>query len=112
MIQHDEPVGDPHHRVHRVLDDDDGHALAAQALQHIQHVVALLAAQPRQRLVQQQQPRRAGQRARQFHQPQLLVGQLPGGNAGLVGQPDALQRVRRRGDRRRHPRSRRRRLRR
>ena len=67
--------------------------------QHIQHIVAFVAAQPRQRLVQQQQSRRAGQRPRQFHQPKLLVGQLPGGNPGLVSQPDALQRVRGRGDR-------------
>ncbi len=99
MIQHHEPVGDAHHRVHRVLDDDHGHALPAQAHQHIQHIVAFVAAQPRQRFVQQQQSRRAGQRPRKFHQPKLLVGQSLGGNPGLISQPDTLQRLRGRGDR-------------
>ena len=65
-------------------------ALVSQPLQHVQHVVALLAPKPRQGFIQQQQPRRAGQRARQFHQPKLLVGQLSGGDAGLGGQADPL----------------------
>src|SRR5471032_84917 len=79
VIQHDKAIRDPHHRVHRVLDDHDRHALAPKALQHVQHVVALVAAQARQSLVQQHQPWRSRQRSGQFHQPKLLVGQLPGG---------------------------------
>src|SRR5580692_10016434 len=51
MVQHNEMIGDAQHGVHRVFDDDNGHALAAQPLQHVQHVVALIAAEPGERLV-------------------------------------------------------------
>ena len=51
----------------------------AQPRQHVQHVVAFLAAEPGQRLVEQQQARMAGQRAGQLHQAELLVGELARG---------------------------------
>ena len=61
-------------------------------------LVAFLATQPGQRLVQQQQPGIAGQGAGQLHQAQLLVGELAGGHARLILQPDLMQRPHRRGD--------------
>src|SRR5262245_61983121 len=45
MIEHDEPVGQAHHGVHRVLDDADRDTLLAQPSQHVQDVVAFLTAQ-------------------------------------------------------------------
>src|SRR6185437_3337738 len=93
MVQHDEPVGDPHHRVHGVLDDGDGHAFLAQPCQHIQHLVTLIAAKPGQGLIQQQEPRPAGECARQLHQPELLVGEPAGRHVRMLLHPDAVQRA-------------------
>ena len=59
--------------------------------QHVQHLVALVAAEAGQRLVQQQQARLTGERARQFHQPQLLVGELPSLPRRELQQADAAQ---------------------
>ena len=59
--------------------------------QHVQYFVALVAPEACQRLVEQQQPRLAGERACQFHQPQLLVGELPGLPRRELQQADVAQ---------------------
>ena len=55
VIQHDETVDQPHHGLHGVLDDDDGDALGGEPAHDGDDVLDVVAAQPGQRFVEQQE---------------------------------------------------------
>ena len=82
--------------MHRVFDDGDRNAPARQAAHHVDQLRRVVRAQPGERLVQQQQRRVAGQRARQFHQPQLTRGEVGRQDARMRLQPGGHHRVPRR----------------
>src|SRR5215469_14799947 len=54
-------------------------------------IVAFLSTEPGQRLVEQEQPRMASESAGQLHEAQLLVCELAGRHARLIGQPHLTQ---------------------
>ena len=93
MVEHEEAVDQPHHEVHGVLDDDDGLVLRRQAAQHREHLFRLGLAEAGERLVEQQQARLPGERARELHQAQLLAGELARHALRDRGQADALDRL-------------------
>src|SRR5579863_7777989 len=66
VIEHEEVVDQANHRLHRVLDDRDGHVVARQALDHGDDLIRLVAAEARQRFVEQENFWLAGQRAGQL----------------------------------------------
>ena len=101
MVEHGEMIDQLHHRLHRVLDDQDGDAVVAQLPDHAEDVVEIVMAEPGQGLVEQDQPGLRRQRAGQFHQPQLARRQPAGDRAGAGAEPDPVERGRRHLPRRR-----------
>ena len=96
VVKHQEAIDQPHHRMHRVLDDDDRDALLRQPAQYGDDLGRRRSgAEPGQRLVEQQETRSAGERARKLHQPQLFGGQLVRHAIGDVRQADLCDRARR-----------------
>ena len=57
------------------------------------HLLGLVVAEAGQRLVEQQDARLPGERARQLHQAQLARRQLAGQAMGVVGQADPRDRI-------------------
>src|ERR1700736_5632977 len=64
MIEHDEALGQPHHRAHGVLDDHDRGALRGKRADHLEHVLDFVAGKSGERLVHQHEARLPGERAR------------------------------------------------
>jgi hypothetical protein len=55
MMQHRDPVGEPHQCAHHVLDDEDGQpALAVDALKHVEHLGHLGAGAAREHFIEQE----------------------------------------------------------
>jgi hypothetical protein len=74
VVQHDDVLRERHHGAHHVLDEQDREPLGAVELaEHLDHLVALGGPQAGHHLVEQQQLRPGGERARDL-QP-LAVGQ-------------------------------------
>src|SRR5690606_21422569 len=71
VVQHDKLVNQPDHRLHGVLDDDDGHALRGQFAYGAHHIIDFALPQAGESFVQQQQFGLPGHGAGQFHQAQL-----------------------------------------
>src|ERR1700682_6526107 len=71
VVEHEQAVGQAHHRVHRMLDDDDRDSLAPNRFDRPQTVLAFAGAQTGQDFIEQQQPRAVSQRPGQLHQPEL-----------------------------------------
>src|SRR5688500_8584829 len=81
-VEDRDAVGDAHHELHHMLDEQDGHAAAAQLHDPVAQLRDLLAVHSRGRLVQQQEPRPGGERARQL-EPALLAEREIGGELVL-----------------------------
>ena len=79
---------DPHHELHVVLDEQDAHAALGQLAEQVAELLALRVAQPRGRLVEQEEARPRGQRPGQLEQAGLPGGQGVGRPAGQRRQPD------------------------
>jgi len=76
VVKHEEAVDEPDHRLHGVLDDGDGHAIARKLLDHGDDVVRLAVTKAGKRLVEQQDARLAGERAGKTTLFNLLNGFL------------------------------------
>src|SRR5687767_4994936 len=87
-IEADHALRELHHRLHDVLDHDDGDAGRVQLEEDLQHFRDLVGGQSGHRLVGDQQPRLGGHRARELELAQLDLGQPVGLQTGLVGQAD------------------------
>src|SRR5881392_2527646 len=68
-VEADHALREAHHRLHDVLDHDDGDALGVEAEQDPEHLVDLAARQARHRLVGNQEPRPSGHGARELELP-------------------------------------------
>ena len=79
--------GKAHHRLHDVLDHDDGDIFAAKPDQEIQHLVDFGAGQARHRLVGNQQLRMHRHRAGEFHLAQFHLAERSGRSVRLGGEP-------------------------
>ena len=64
--------------MHGVLDDHDRDPSAPDGFDHFQHMLGLRRAKAGKRLVEQQQARPGGERARDLHQAQLHGGERRG----------------------------------
>src|SRR4051794_4909983 len=95
MVEHQETVDQPDHRLHRMFDDRDRHAVAGEPLNHFHNLIGFIVPEARERFVEQQDARLACQRAGELHQPQFLGGEFAGDPVGDTGQADAGDRVRR-----------------
>ena len=84
VVQHADVLRERHHRAHHVLDQQDGEALGAvDVAEHLDHLVALGRAQPGHHLVEQQQARPGGERARDLQALAVGQGERGGGEMGL-----------------------------
>src|SRR5690606_16396749 len=90
MIEHYETVGHAHHGLHRVLNDDDRHALRCQLADHTDDRLGFRMAKAGQCLIEQKNARLSGKCARELHQTQLDGRQLAGNPVGDCGQADTL----------------------
>ena len=90
-VHHHQPVDQFHHEVHVVLDDQDRHALLAQLAQQVGERHLLLAAQAGGRLVEHQQHRVGGQRARDLEDALRAQRQAAGQFVRAVAEADAVQ---------------------
>src|SRR6516162_202790 len=89
--QYHEPCREAHHRTHDVLDQDDRDALLVEADQHHQDLLDLGRRQAGHRLVGEQQPRGAGDRAGELELAHFDLGQIARQPARLVGEPDIIE---------------------
>ncbi len=67
-------IGDFGHQRHVVVDDENGQALGGDALEQVAQALLFRRVEPRGRLVEQQQRRIAGKRARDLDQALMPVG--------------------------------------
>src|SRR5437660_1739329 len=63
VVEDEQSVGEPHHRMHGVLDDNDRDPSAPDGFHHFEHMLGLRRAEAGKRLVEQQQARPGGERA-------------------------------------------------
>ena len=104
VVEHDDLIGERHHRAHHVLGQQDRDPLVAlHAAQHRDQLVDLGRPQPRHHLVQQQQGRARRERARHLEPPAIGERQVRGGDRRLArrGPGARARRGRGRGRRRR-----------
>src|SRR5580765_972372 len=90
-VEADHALREAHHRLHDVLDHDDGDALGVQAEQDLQHLVDLAPGKPGHRLVRDEQARLRRHRARELELAQLDLRELVRLSLRLVGEPDPPQ---------------------
>src|SRR5690606_42162283 len=76
MVEHHEPIREAHHRLHRVLDDDDGNPFGSELADDGYDGLSLSMAEAGQRFVEQQDAGPTSQGTRQLHQAQLDSCQL------------------------------------
>ena len=86
--QHEDVLGQAHHRLHHVLDHHDGDAAVAQASDHRHDVADLGRVQSGQHLVEQQELRLGRQRTREFQPLAAGDGQRIGRPVEHVGETD------------------------
>src|SRR5258706_14152547 len=77
-LQDYDPVADPHHQAHVVLDEQHGHPGIADLADQREEVRLLRRVEAGGRLVQADQARPGGQRAGDLQPPLLTVGQVAG----------------------------------
>ena len=75
VVDHQDAVGELHHEVHVVLDDEQRQAVVAQRRQAREQHVDLGGVEPRGRLVDKEEPRLGRERARDFEHALLAIGQ-------------------------------------
>jgi len=90
------PVGDIHHQTHVVLDQHDRDSVLDDRAYHAIDFLRLDRIATGGRLVEQQQLRLAGQRARYFEALQGAIGERGGWTVGIIGKADAGKRRMRR----------------
>src|SRR4029078_5252697 len=91
-IQHDDAVGDPHHELHVVLDEQDRETeLIAQSPNGVAELVDLGMRQSRRRLVEQQQARLRGHRPSDLDPLQRAERQTCRGAQRQRGEPEVRQ---------------------
>src|SRR5438034_4675354 len=90
-VQHGDPVGDAHHEIHRVLDEEDGLAQLAQAPAVLVEALELELAHARRRLVEEEAHRVGGQRAGHLEPPPLAEVQALHHLAPLGSDPGELE---------------------
>ena len=95
LVEHDHARGERHDHLHDVLDDHERDAHAVDATQQLDRALDLAGCQPRQRLVEQHQPRLQRQHARNL-QP-LAAGRAEPARPliGEVRKPGDLQHLER-----------------
>src|SRR5215470_2090743 len=91
VVEHVEIIDQLHHRLHRVLDDEDRDAFGTNLANGAEDAVEIVVAEPRQGLVEQDQSRLRCQRAGELHQPQLAVCQPAGERTGPSAEPDPIE---------------------
>ncbi|HVL57559.1 MAG TPA: hypothetical protein VM491_13715, partial [Burkholderiaceae bacterium] len=89
LVEHDDPVGHPHHEVHVVLDQQERLAFVAKPRKHLADLVAQRRVHAGQRFIEHDQLRRANQRAAQRDQLLLPVRQFAGRQIEHFGQAHA-----------------------
>src|SRR5262249_5436619 len=90
-VQHGHDPGQAHDERHLVLDQQDRHALTTDLLDQRLELDRFLGIHAGRRLVEQQESRRAGERAGDLEPALLAVRQLDGGPPGLVREPDQIE---------------------
>jgi hypothetical protein len=95
VVEHGDPVGDPHDHAHVVLDEQDGQAqLGHQAHQELHEAGRLALGHPGGGLVEQQERRLRGQGPSDLEPALVAVGQVAGGLVGAGAQADAVEQLR------------------
>ncbi len=91
-IENGHPVADTHDHLHVVLDEEDGQAeLGAETRDELHQVLRLLGVHARRGLVEEQQLRAGGKRARDLEAPLVAVGEVLGELVADPVQPDVRQ---------------------
>src|SRR5467141_1116917 len=93
VIQHQHPVADIHHQAHVVLDEQHGDAPIANRLDQLAKREALRGVHARGRLVEREQLRLGGERARDLETPLVAVGQAPRGVVRAAADPDIVEQL-------------------
>src|SRR6516162_7787897 len=91
VVEHIEMIDQLVHRLHRVLDDQDGDALRANLADGAEDAVEIVVAEPGEGLVEQDQSRLRRQCAGELHQPQLAAGQPAGERICAGAEPDPVE---------------------
>ncbi len=86
--QHVDVLGQPHHRLHDVLDHHDGDAAVADGADHRHDVADLGRVEPGQHLVEQQQLRLGRERAGELEPLAGRDGEAGGRAIEQIGEPD------------------------
>src|SRR5258706_4082733 len=90
-VQADDALRELHHRLHDVLDHDDGDAGGVELEHDLEHFADLVRRQARHRFVRDQQAGTRRHGARELHFAQLALRQAAGKRVGLVGEAHAVQ---------------------
>src|SRR5580704_10688633 len=91
VVEHVKVINQLNHRLHRVLDDQDGHALRANLANGAENAVEIVVAEPGEGLVEQDQSRLRRESAGELHQPQLTICQPAGQRIGAGAEPDPVE---------------------
>jgi hypothetical protein len=91
IAQHERAVGDPQHLVKVVRDVDDGHAAAAQVVEHGEEAFGLARAQARGRFIEDQDARVRAERLRDLDELTLRDGQAAAGRRWIEVEPNARE---------------------
>ena len=91
--QHGDAVGDLEHLVELVRDEDDAGAVGLQRLEHAEEVARLLGGQHRGRLVEDEDPRPAEQRAQDLDALLHADGDVLDDGVGVDGEPVAVRQL-------------------
>ena len=92
-VEHVDVVARTHHEAHVVLDEQDAEAVGRELAQQRAELVGLVLVEPGRRLVEQQHPRLARERARHLDQPRVPVGSVSTRSSATAPQPDALDQL-------------------
>src|SRR6516165_9371440 len=95
VVEHIKMIDQLNHRLHCVLDDQDGDALGANLANGAENAVEIIMAEARQGLVEQDQSWMRRQRASELHEPQFAICQPAGERIGAGTEPDPVERRRR-----------------
>src|SRR5580704_5369243 len=91
--QHHQPLREPHHGAHDVLDHDDGDAALVEGDQERHDVGDLDLAEARHGLVSDQEPRLRRHGAGELELAHLDLRQVAREPPGLVGEPDQIEEI-------------------
>ena len=93
VVQHGDVIGDGHHHVHVVLDQDDRDAAVRQQADQRLEVLDLAMREAGRRLVEQQQPRLERERPRDLEAALVAEGQIARLLGRVVGEADEIQQL-------------------